>query len=229
MSLIVYIELFILSNLIIHLLSIFLVSKINNLVVTKGIIISSILDIIWMICYIFCYDFFARYTIFFGLLLILLCFKISFINYIKAIFTYYFVNYLLGGMVLTFNLKGNTLYLSFIFCYLFIVSCIYLVLVKDRYNCFYEIDLFLDKIYHFKAFFDTGCNLSYEGKPVIVINEKLKMKVNYCGLIKVYGATGEALVPCFYIPKVVIDKKEMKCYGIFLNVEYEAIIGVKFI
>ena len=226
---IIYIELFLLSNLIIHLLSIFIAAKINKLIVTKGVILSSILDIVWMIFYIYSYDFFADYTFIVGIFLVIICFRFNLINYIKVIITYYFANYLLGGLVLTTNLKGNLLFFSVIICYFFIVFCIYLFLVKQQYETFYDVSIHLDKIYHLRAFFDTGCNLSYAGKPVIVIRINKRIKVNYCGHMKVIGATGEMVIPCFEISKIVVNKVELSGYGIFLDVEYEAIIGGKFI
>ena len=49
------------------------------------------------------------------------------------------------------------------------------------------------------------------------------------GKLKIYGATGSMDVDVFKIDSLCVNGKKYFAYGVFLDVEFEAIIGVSFV
>ena len=171
-DMVIYLEVFLLTNLIIHLLSIFLISKLLNLKITKGIYFSSIIDLLWMLVYVYYYDYFYLFRYLIGIILVILCFKVPIMDLLKALFMYFSLNFLLGGVGLVLKVSGNLFYFLIIVCYFILTLGIYIILVNKKYETYYDVSLYYGKKINLKAFFDTGCNLSCNNLPVIIINNK---------------------------------------------------------
>ena len=93
------------------------------------------------------------------------------------ILTFYFASILLGGFLYLLTIETN---IKTIF--LFILSPIILYIyvrqaknLKNQIKNYYKVDLYLNnQIIALTGYLDTGNNLSYNGKPVILINRKIK-------------------------------------------------------
>ena len=228
-EMIIYLELFLFTNLLIHVLSIIVIGKLINLRISKGIIISGIIDIIWMLVYVYYYDFFHYLRYFVGAFLVMISYQFRPKELVEAIILYYLFNFLLGGVGFCLNVSGNLFYFLVMISYILISISIYLILVNKKYETYYDVSFVIGKKRTFKAFFDTGCNLVYCGYPVLIISKKKEFRCDFVGKLKIYGATGSMDVDVFKIDSLFVNGKKHFAYGVFLDVEFEAIIGVSFV
>ena len=84
--------------------------------------------------------------------------------------------------------------------------------MKNTYNSFYKVDVYYkDKIYKFDAFLDTGNMLydPYRNRPIVIVNTN-KIKIDYIEsiLVPYMTASGNSVLKCIIVDKIVIDKKD---------------------
>ena len=206
-----------------------MISELLEIKITKGFFVSAIFDILWMLIYVYFYDYYDRFSFWIPLILIIPCFEFKLDLFIKALVMYYMLNFLLGGVGFILKISGNMFYLLITLSYFLISIGIYLFLVNKKYETYYNVSFYLDKKRCYRAFFDTGCNLSYLNKPVLIISKKEAFPVEYVGTIRINSGIGYQDVPCFYIDDLLVKDKHYQAYGIFLDVEFMAIIGVSFV
>lgn len=222
---IIYIEVFLFVNVMIHLFTILIIGEVFYLKIKKTFLLTILIDIIYILLFVYNFELFLiKYLI--PLLFIFLSFKTNLYTLLKSTLVYYILNFLLGGMVVTINISGNSGYLIVFIIYLLLVGIIYLFFKRKEINIIYKIEFnFRNKKVKLNAFYDTGCNLLYKGYPVIILNKKYKFDIKTYEYLN-YSSGGEVLLEEIYlINNLKIGKSEIKCYCIFLDIDYEAIIG----
>jgi hypothetical protein len=209
----------------IHLFTILIIGEVFYLKLKNTFLLTILIDLIYVLLYVYNIElFFIKYLI--PLVFIFLSFKTNLYTFFKSTIVYYILNFLLGGIVITINISGNSGYLIVFIIYLFLVFLIYLFFKRKEINITYQIEFkFRNKKVKLNAFYDTGCNLVYKGYPVIILNKKYKFDIKTYDYLN-YSSGGEVLFEEVYlINNLKIGKSEIKCYCIFLDIDYEAIIG----
>lgn len=226
---IIYIEVVLIVNLLINLFTILIIKECFYLKIKKTIILSFILDMIYMLLYIYEYNInLLKFLL--PVVLIFLSFRVNKYLFLKSVLAYYLISYTLGGISTTLKLSGNLAY--------FIILIFLIILVFIFYVFFHRKDIFItykikyvfkDKTYHLNAFFDTGCNLIYKGLPVVILNKKYHFNI-YSDEKIFYISGGTQISEKIYrINNLEILKNKIDCYCIFLDIDYDAIIGVNII
>lgn len=222
---VIYIEIFLLVNIIISLITLIIIHEVTYIKYSKLIIIGQIINIIYLLFFIYNYRLanYIKYLIPF--FIIILSFKTNIYTYIKVTLIYYLLSFLYGGVGTLISISGNLKYfIILIICVSFFIV-IYLFFKKKRIDVFYILKFnFLNKEYNVKVFLDTGCSIFYKGKPVIILNNKYQFNIYPIDKIKISGIKDEIL-DLYYIDLVSINKKQMSLYCVFLDMDYEGIIG----
>lgn len=217
------------ANLIIHLFTLFIIHFITYIKFSKLLILGIIIDVIYMILYVYNVEVgIIQYL--FPFLLIFLSFSVNLYTYFKLVILYYAFSSLLGGVSLTLLVSGNLKYFLILLIYfvIFIISLIFFN--RKEVDLSYKISFrFKSTNYIFNAFLDTGCNLMYKSYPVIIINKKYEFNIYSDSYIKFTTGSGETIKKVYLINELEICKKKIKCYCIFLDIDYEAIIGFNLI
>jgi hypothetical protein len=209
----------------IHLFTILIIGEVFYLKLKNTFLLTILIDLIYVLLYVYNIElFFIKYLI--PLVFIFLSFKTNLYTFLKTTIVYYILNFLLGGIVVTINISGNSGYLIVFIIYLLLVFLIYLFFKRREIDITYKIEFyFRNKKVKINAFYDTGCNLLYKGYPVIILNKKYKFDIKTYDYLN-YSSGGEVLFEEVYlINNLKIGKSEIKCYCIFLDIDYEAIIG----
>lgn len=85
--------------------------------------------------------------------------------------------------------------------------------MKIDYNNFYKVDLcYKNKVYKFDAFLDTGNRLydPYKKRPIVIVNtDKIKLNYENSILVPYNTASGNSILKCVIVEKIVIDKKHV--------------------
>ena len=90
----------------------------------------------------------------------------------------------------------------------------------------YEVKfVFRGKKHSYKAFLDTGCNLKHKGLPVVVINKRYCFDIYSDEYIMIHSGTGANVEKVYYLSEFFINKEKINCYCIFLEIDYDVIIG----
>lgn len=166
--------------------------------------------------------------------------KLFLINF----FSFYLVSILLGGFLYYLNLEFSYKHSGLIFYYkgvsvntifLCIISPIILYIYirqvrvyKSKISNFYKVDIYIGrKIYHLDGFMDSGNNLMFKGKFVIISNIK-NMFNNKKYLVPYNTASGSGLLEVIKVRKVeVIGIGEF--YDIYLgfsdNLSYDVLLN----
>lgn len=222
---IIYIEVVLIINVLINLFTIILIKELLYLRLKKTMILTLFLDSIYMLLYVYGFDIsLIKYMIPF--IFMFLSFKLNINSYFKSVILYYIFSFLLGGISFTINVSGNNEYILILFIYLLLFFIIYIFFKRKILSVFYEISfIFKDKNYRIKAFFDTGSSLLYKGYPVIVLNKKYHFKIHSNISYEFYTATGINIEKLYLINELKIEKRKIKCYCLFLDISYDAIVG----
>lgn len=220
----IYIEKIILLNTLIHTLLVLAVIFItNNKIKKRNFIISTLIGILNMYFYfLFTLDY-IHYIIF-------LFFTIALFRNIKSTLLYFILNFILGGVTGVVNLSISYYYEVILVCSIIIIFIIFL-LKKENNNV--EIIIKTDKEYKFNGFYDTGCLINIGLTPVIVLNEKYNINLEYFTNIKINTIAGETLHNVYKATNVYLfnnkKKVEKHCLIILSNIDYEVIVGKNFI
>ena len=150
-------------------------------------------------------------------------------DFIKAFILAHACAFLIGGMVIALynygifqNFSLLLLIVSTIICYIFIIF------FKSFKKEYYTLEIHVDgekKV--LKAFLDTGNNLTFEGMPVIIINnghfeKDLYLKISYKTIAE------EGFLKAFVPEKIILNEREVFAFiaisEITLN-KMDALIG----
>ena len=213
----------------IHMLTIFIIKKILYLKFKKTMTISFALDLIYMLLYVYEYNVLPlKYLLPF--VFIFVVFKTNFHMYFKSLIMYYIISYALGGISTTLKLSGNKAYFLIFLILMILVSFLYLSFRRKELFISYKITYeFKGKKYCCDAFFDTGCNLLYKGLPVIILNKKYHFNIYSEDVLKFNSGGIERLEKVYKIYNLKIMKNQIDCYCAFLDIDYDAIVGVNVI
>lgn len=223
---VIYIELYILSNIIIHLYTSFLIRYLLFIPFKKTFLIGLILDVIYSLLYIYHQEYFIIIKYFFPFFLTLLGFKVNFYEFIKVTFLYYLINFLFGGVSLIINLSVNIKLICLLIIFLIItIFIIYYFNINDYKKYIRLRFVFKNKKYCINAFCDSGCNLMYKLLPVIVLHQKYQFNIKTQDKIEIDNGYSKYLKECYYLNEIYIDKRKISCYVIFLDIKYDAIVG----
>ena len=151
------------------------------------------------------------------IIMTIISFKYKSIRYtIKNIFYMYIVSTLLGGILYLFNIKINNSLLYYIVILVIGVEVTILYIkeihkLKNNYNNYYKVDIYLDKdILSLVGFIDTGNNLydPYKHRPIILVNKKYKGDDKYI-LVPYHTASGEGLLTCIKPNYITINNNKI--------------------
>ncbi len=234
----VYIEKILIFNCLIHLIITYNTMLFTKVKIKKtNLILSIILDMVYMIIYIYNPLINNIYKVMFIILIAYITFiSNSFISIIKSLFIYYCLNFLIGGVSVILYISSNIDYYVIILLViiLLVFSYIYIYFSKANINIdslTYDI-LIVDNNnkYYLKAYLDTGNFLQGDDfKDIVFISDKYKFgkfrqtleskSIGVVNNINIYE------VKNFYI---LINNKYVKkeVYVSFSKLHYDAMFGV---
>lgn len=214
-----YLDLIIIFNFIMNIITIYDVSIIlKRKVKTKYIVISSLLGIIPTLVYLINNILIINIFIFilFSFIMSIITFKYKNIIYtIKNIIYMYLCSILLGGILYLFNIKFSSIFFSLIvFIFLALLSNrIYLRMLlnlKDNNTSYYYVSIYYrNEIISCMGFLDTGNKIMdpYRGYPVILLNSSLlKQTIDKYILVPYYTVSGSSLLKCFKPDSIYINE-----------------------
>lgn len=226
---IIFIEVVLLFDLIINLLTLLIIKELLFLKLKKSFLLSLIIDLVYMILYIFGYNL-GIFIYIMPIIYVFISFKTNLTQFIKSIILYNILNYFLGGLAFNINLYGNIKYFLITSIYFILIIIFYIIFKRKEILISYDISfIFNKKKYNLSAFFDTGCNLLYKGYPVFIINKKYEFNNQSKEKFIFYTAVSSSEVFIYKIDNLMIKKRNISCYCIFLDIDYEAIIGFNFL
>lgn len=217
----IYVEKIIIFNVVIHLLLIFITRYLTNNKINRiGLLIGVILGIINMYIYFFLNIIIVNYLLF------IIIPSVTFKS-IKSTLLYIMFNLILGGITGVINLSINYYYEVIFLCSISILLFIY-ILRKEPNN--YKIDI-NGKIYN--CFYDTGCIVSIGLTPVIILNSKYNLQLEYFTTLEVNTIAGVTTHKVYKASSVYLlnnnKKTEKYCLIILSDIDYDVIIGKNFL
>lgn len=220
----IYIEKIVVLNVLIHILLILGVRYLtNNKTSLLKTIISIIIGIINLYFFFLCNLGILHYFIF------LIIGILPFYN-IKSTLLYLMFNIILGGITGIINLSINYYY-EVIFLSCFVIFILIYILKKDIKHI--NVIINTDKEYKFKCFYDTGCIINIGFTPVIVLNEKYNINLEYFTSIDINTIAGCTKHKVYKANNVYLLNKNKKiekhCLIILSNIDYEVMIGKNFL
>lgn len=149
------------------------------------------------------------------LLMVLIAFRYVNIRYtIKNVFYMYILSVLLGGIIYLFNIKVTTnVFASYLIIVIISVEVMILYVkemkkMKNIYNNYYTVNIFFKdgEKASLIGFVDTGNNLydPYKKRPIILVSSKYKREDNFI-LVPFYTAGGDGLLKCIKPESVFIE------------------------
>ena len=166
-----------------------------------------------------------------SMLMILIAFGYRNIKYfINNLIYLYILSIILGGFLyllkveFTYKNSGILFFnneMSINFIVLLIISPVILYIyvkevkkLKINYNHYYKVDIYYEnKIYKFIGYLDTGNKLydQYKHRPIVLINTKdIDFNIEKNILVPYKTASGEGIVKCLAVDKMVIENREYK-------------------
>ncbi|MGM9972006.1 MAG: sigma-E processing peptidase SpoIIGA [Anaeroplasmataceae bacterium] len=236
-----YIEIIVLINIIIHIITSYSVAFIINTKIKKlNIAISTILDSIYMVIYVL----FPEYTLYikylFGSVLAIITFSGAGIKaIIRSVILYNAINFLAGGKAFLLYEIGylNNVTLISIFVVLFIGIYFYKMQYKVTINIdqlFYKLEIINDnKRLLLDCYLDTGDFLVCDDLVnIIFINKKYEMgryiKKQYSKSVGVVSEISLYMVDKIYL--YINNKKYKKiAYIAYMDLPYDGIFGISFL
>lgn len=222
---IVYLDLVILSTIIVDLSFIRLISIIwKEKLKLYRLVLGLIINILFVLAFIFPFKdlILLRYLI--GFIIILVIFELKSVkDYIIKVITYYILNILFIGVLAIFNIKD---------IYILVVSLIIVIILWVIENYKYITIKETINIKHirigkniYKGYIDTGNTIYYNGIPVVLIKYKYyNRSFKYLGSTKVVGIT-YSNIDIYEGPPIKCDNSEYIVYYSFNNnINYDVIL-----
>ena len=204
----------------ISIITLIIIHEVTYIKYSKLIIIGQVVNIIYLLFYIYNHSLVYYFKYLIPFFIVILSFKTNIYTYIKATLIYYLLSFLYGGVGTLIKISGNIKYFIMILVCLSFLIVIYIFFKRKRIDIYYPLKyLFLNKEYKINAFLDTGCSIFYKGSPVIILNKKYNFKISPIDRIKIYGIS-DKIVDLYYIDTVIINKKQMSLYCVFLDINY---------
>ncbi len=236
-----YIEVIIIVNIYIHLIIGCCTYLLLNIRINKLLLfISSLIDLIYMVIYIY----FPEYTLYikypFGIILsLVLCIKSGILNIIRGVVIYNGLNILLGGKA--FILYSVSYLNNFVLFLLVSLSFFSVYIYKSTYKVnlninelFYKLEIIYEnKKIELMCYLDTGDFLvSDDLVNVIFINRKYEMgrfiKTQFSKSIGVINKIDLYMVDKIYL--YINNKKYQKmAYISYIDLSYDGIFGIGFL
>ena len=149
------------------------------------------------------------------IVMVLVSFGFKNIRYtLKNIFYMYIISVLLGGLFYLFNVRVTTnVFITYLIMIIISVEVVILYIKENRnmvnvYNNCYMIDICFKDGEKLKlvGFMDTGNNLydPYKKRPIILVSSKYKREDNFI-LVPYYTAGGDGLLKCIKPSDIYID------------------------
>ena len=69
----------------------------------------------------------------------------------------------------------------------------------------------------------------YKGFPVVIINRKYSFDIYTEDFIVISTGTNTSYEKVYLINDLIINNKHNKCYCVFLDIEYDAIVGMNLV
>ena len=226
---VIYIEVLLIVNVLIHVFTILLIKETTYLKLKKGFYFSIVFDLLYMLLYVYQFDL-SCIKYFIPFLLVSMSFKADLITIIKLTLIYYIISYVIFGLAINLKICSSYQYLLIFIIFLIFISIIYVFFKRKQILIKYKIEYtYKNKVYKLDAFFDTGCNLLYKGLPVIIINNKYSFNIHTDDVIYISAANSSSYEKVYIINELKFNNKRIKCYCVFLDIDYEAIVGVNLV
>lgn len=225
-STVVYIDLVIISTILVNYLFIisigyFIGEKVSIMRLVVGIIISIISLFLFIVPVKYIYN--IRYFI--GLLIGAVCYKKG-KNKILGITFMYLINLGFIGSLVVFKITSYVLLIVTAILIVIMHACIHFSRKGIKpLNLSYNV--LIDKV-KMVGFLDTGNSSSYKGLPLIYINEIYKTKIfNFIGRTKISLISGDELIDIYMGPKIIVKNKSFKVYYVFTkNIDSDVILNI---
>lgn len=160
--------------------------------------------------------------------MVVICFSYKNIKFTMNNYVYLIIlSILLGGSLYLLNIEvsktifgnslmNNTIYIFLLLIVGFIVTVIYAKYInrskKGSVNKYKTIIYINDKPINLIGYLDTGNNLMYKNKPVLILNNDIKLDLQNKRIIYIPFATvsGFGVIKCFQVKDVIIDNNHFK-------------------
>lgn len=227
---VIYIEIYLIINIFIQILTTIFIYEIAYVKLRKFIILAIIINLIYSLLYIYKPEYVLILKYVMPLIFVFLSYKTNIYNYLKLSLIYYFISFSLGGMAYILNFSGNLLYFIVFIFYFFILVLYYIFFKRKRISILYKISFnFKNKKYLLNAFYDTGANLYYKNKPVLVLNSKYHFGIKSFEKLYIENGYSNSFNDLYYIDQLRINNSLISAYCIFLDIKYDALIGSNFL
>lgn len=163
-----------------------------------------------------------------GLLMIIICFSYKNLKYTMNNFIYLIIlSVLLGGSLYFLNIEvsktifGNSLMNKSIYVVLLLIVGFFVTVIYAKYisrskksvvNKHKTIIYLNNKPISLIGYLDTGNNLMYRNKPVLILNSDIKIDLQNKKIIYIPFATigGNGVMKCFQVKDVMVDNNHFK-------------------
>ncbi len=231
-----YIEVIVLINVLIHLVFIRLTSYVMGIKLnTYKIILSAILDIIYVVLYLLRPYHLEKFKYFFIFLISYIPFSFINKNSLTCFFIYLVFNMSIGGIneVLYTILNYRIIAILISIIIMVIISLIYAykkIYFNHKYLN-YELKITINKkCYSIIAYLDTGNFLKYNFIPIILVKNK-KLLIKKIGNIPISGAINEGMIDVYKADCLEIKiggvYRKIDAYLSYANIGYDALIGLE--
>lgn len=165
---------------------------------------------------------------FFGLIIVVICFTYKNIRFTMNNFFYLIIlSILLGGSLYLFNIEISTSFIgdllndriNYVIMLLLIGLIVTLVYAKYLHrtkqgivNSYKVLINKNDKNYNYVGYLDTGNNLVYKKRPVLILNKGLDLDISDENIIYIPFVTvnGTGIMKCFWLKEIFINNKKYK-------------------
>lgn len=220
---IIYIDLVILSTLLVSYSFLKLIYLINNIHYSKiRLYISTFVSTLSIILFFIPYKYISFIRHLYGILVGLIAFKTNSIKYkIKLITSFYILNYLFIGTLVVFKID------KLIYVIVFLLFTVVLFIIeKIKLNSSNVIYITLNNQL-LKTLIDTGNICSYQNIPIAFLRKNLfNDEFIKIGEILTKCINEEVLVDIYIGPLIMINQQSKICYFAFVDISsYDCIIG----
>lgn len=156
-----------------------------------------------------------------GLLMVLVTFGYHSIKYtFNNLFYLYTLSFSVGGVMYLLMDKAYYNYFVLIIGFI-IVLYLYIKMIKRyqvSYTNYYKVKIIIKgKLYDVVGYLDTGNNLVYNNKPVIILDKKIKYSLEDIIYVPYTSLNNNSVLKCLKTDKVIINNHVFKNYLVGLS------------
>ncbi len=156
-----------------------------------------------------------------GILMVLVTFGYHSFKYtFNNLFYLYSLSFSVGGVMYLLMDKAYYNYLVLIIGFI-IVLYLYIKMIKNyqvSYHNYYKVRIYIkDNIYDVVGYLDTGNNLVYNHKPVVILDKKIKYNLEDIIYVPYVSLNNSSVLKCLKANKIIINNHVFKNYLVGLS------------